>query len=48
MKKLKRIEPAKSENKKMKVAAYCRVSIKFESQQSSIDCKRQMLTHIQK
>lgn len=37
MKKLTRIEPAKPENKKLKVAAYCRVSTKFESQQSSID-----------
>lgn len=37
MKKLRRIEPAKTENKKLKVAAYCRVSTKFESQQSSID-----------
>ncbi|MDF2503313.1 MAG: invertase [Clostridium sp.] len=37
MKKLKRIEPAKEEKKKLKVAAYCRVSTKFESQQSSID-----------
>ncbi len=37
MKKLRRIEPAKAENKKLKVAAYCRVSTKFESQQSSID-----------
>ncbi|WZL81834.1 recombinase family protein [Vallitaleaceae bacterium 9-2] len=37
MKKLKRIEPTKGENKKLKVAAYCRVSTKFESQQSSID-----------
>ncbi len=37
MKKLTRIEPAKAENKKLKVAAYCRVSTKFESQQSSID-----------
>ncbi len=37
MKKLKRIEPAKVENKKLKVAAYCGVSTKFESQQSSID-----------
>ncbi len=37
MKKLKRIEPTKEESKKLKVAAYCRVSTKFESQQSSID-----------
>ncbi len=37
MKKLRRIEPIKEENKKLKVAAYCRVSTKFESQQSSID-----------
>lgn len=37
MKKLRRIEPAKEDNKKLKVAAYCRVSTKFESQQSSID-----------
>ena len=37
MKKLKRIEPTKGKNKKLKVAAYCRVSTKFESQQSSID-----------
>lgn len=37
MKKIKRIEPIKEENKKLKVAAYCRVSTKFESQQSSID-----------
>jgi site-specific DNA recombinase len=37
MKKLRRIEPTKIENKKLKVAAYCRVSTKFESQQSSID-----------
>lgn len=37
MKKLKRIETTKEENKKLKVAEYCRVSTKFESQQSSID-----------
>jgi len=37
MKKLRRIEPTKEDNKKLKVAAYCRVSTKFESQQSSID-----------
>jgi site-specific DNA recombinase len=37
IKKLKRIEPTNEENKKLKVAAYCRVSTKFESQQSSID-----------
>ncbi|WP_037373180.1 recombinase family protein [Anaerovorax odorimutans] len=37
MKKLRRIEPTKEEKKKLKVAAYCRVSTKFESQQSSID-----------
>ena len=37
MKKLRRIETIKEENKKLKVAAYCRVSTKFESQQSSID-----------
>lgn len=37
MKTLRRIEPTKEENKKLKVAAYCRVSTKFESQQSSID-----------
>ena len=37
MKKLTRIEPVKQENKKRKVAAYCRVSTKFESKQSSID-----------
>ncbi len=37
MKKLRRIEPVKEEKKKLKVAAYCRVSTKFESQQSSID-----------
>jgi len=37
MKKLRTIEPDKAENKKLKVAAYCRVSTKFESQQSSID-----------
>lgn len=37
MKNLRRIEPAKEEKKKLKVAAYCRVSTKFESQQSSID-----------
>lgn len=36
MKKLKRIESAKAK-KKLKVVAYCRVSTKFESQQSSID-----------
>lgn len=37
MKKLRRIESVKEEEKKLKVAAYCRVSTKFESQQSSID-----------
>ncbi|WP_313232692.1 hypothetical protein [Tissierella praeacuta] len=37
MKKHGRIEPVKDEKKKLKVAAYCWVSIKFESQQSSID-----------
>jgi site-specific DNA recombinase len=37
MKKLRRIEPTKEEKKKLKVAAYCRVSTRFESQQSSID-----------
>ncbi len=37
MKKIRRIEPTKLETKKLKVAAYCRVSTKFESQQSSID-----------
>lgn len=37
MKKLRRIELDKAQNKKLKVAAYCRVSTKFESQQSSID-----------
>ncbi|WP_330400957.1 hypothetical protein [Sporanaerobium hydrogeniformans] len=37
MKKPRRIVPTKAENKKLKVAAYCRVSTKFESQQSSID-----------
>jgi hypothetical protein len=37
MKKLKRKEPAKEEKKKLKVTAYCRVSTKFESQQSSIN-----------
>lgn len=35
--KLIKIEPIKKEKKKLKVAAYCRVSTKFESQQSSID-----------
>ena len=34
---MKKLEPIKEENKKLKVAAYCRVSTKFESQQSSID-----------
>ncbi|KAF5067157.1 hypothetical protein DSECCO2_256260 [anaerobic digester metagenome] len=37
MKKLRRIESTKAENKKLKVATYCRVSTKYESQQSSID-----------
>ncbi|MCQ2020320.1 hypothetical protein [Clostridium butyricum] len=37
MKKLRRIELDTAENKKLKVAAYCKVSTKFESQQSSID-----------
>lgn len=37
MKALRRIEPVKEEKKKLKVAAYCRVSTKFESQKSSID-----------
>ena len=37
MKKLRRIENIKEENKKLKVAAYCRGSTKFESQQSSIE-----------
>lgn len=37
IKKFKRIEPTKEENKKLKVAAHCRASTKFESQQSSID-----------
>lgn len=37
MRKFRRIEPAKEQKKKWKVAAYCRVSTKFESQQSSID-----------
>ena len=36
MKKLRRIEPTKEEKKKLKVAAYCRVSTRFESQQGSI------------
>ena len=36
MKTLRKIEPKKKE-KKLKVAAYCRVSTKFESQKSSID-----------
>lgn len=39
IKNLKRIESTKEENKKLKVAAYCKVSTKFESQQSSIDLK---------
>ena len=37
MKKLRRINPVIEKKKKLKVAAYCRVSTKFESQQSSID-----------
>lgn len=37
MKKLRRIEPTKEEKKRLKVAAYCRVSTRFESQQSSIN-----------
>lgn len=37
MKKLRRIKTIKEENKKLKVDVYCRVSTKFESQQSSID-----------
>ncbi len=37
MKKLRRIEPTKVKTKNLKVAAYCRVSTTFESQQSSID-----------
>lgn len=37
MKKFRRIEITKEENKKLKVAVYCRVSTKFESQQSSIN-----------
>ncbi len=37
MKKFRRIEPTKEEKKKLKVAAYCRVSTEFESQQGSID-----------
>ena len=37
MKKIRRIGPTKEEIKKLKVAAYCRVSTKFESQKSSID-----------
>lgn len=37
MKKFRRIEPTKEGVKKLKVAAYCRVSTRFESQQSSID-----------
>ena len=37
MKKFRRIEPVKEKKKKLKVAAYCRVSTKSESQQSNID-----------
>lgn len=37
MKKLRRIERVIEEKKKLKVAAYCSVSTKFESQQSRID-----------
>ncbi|WP_349680767.1 recombinase family protein [Clostridium sp. UBA6640] len=37
MKQFRIIEPVIEEKKKLKVAAYCRVSTKFESQQSSID-----------
>ncbi|MEM1486243.1 recombinase family protein [Oscillospiraceae bacterium PP1C4] len=37
IKKFRKIEPTKEETKKLKIAVYCRVSTKFESQQSSID-----------
>jgi len=37
MKRLRIIEPVIEQKEKLKVAAYCRVSTKFESQQSSIN-----------
>ena len=41
MKKIKKIEvPAKNAVKKLRVAAYCRVSTKYESQRSSIELQK--------
>jgi site-specific DNA recombinase len=46
MKKVKKIEvPEKqAESRKLKVAAYCRVSTKYESQKSSIDLQVEYYT----
>ena len=41
MKKIRKIEvPAKNAVKKLRVAAYCRVSTKYESQKSSIELQK--------
>lgn len=46
MKKIRKIEvPAKNAVKKLRVAAYCRVSTKYESQGSSIELRK---THYEK
>lgn len=46
MKKVRKIEvPEKqTDNRKLKVAAYCRVSTKYESQKSSIDLQVEYYT----
>ena len=41
MKKVRKIEVSEEDiTKKLRVAAYCRVSTKYESQKSSIDLQR--------
>lgn len=44
MKKVRKIEIAGNvETKKLRVAAYCRVSTKYESQKSSWNCKKSIM-----
>lgn len=44
MKKVRKIEIAgNDETKKLRVAAYCRVSTKYESQKAAWNCKRSIM-----